>query len=74
MRLRGWGRSQVPPVPGTLVGMGKQAGHVSAPPTCGRQAQLGGFRAESDTVAPAVLGAAKTTGVVFSASVLFKTH
>lgn len=37
MRLRGWGRSQVPPVPGTLVGMGKQAGHVAAPPPCGRR-------------------------------------
>lgn len=63
MRLRGWGRSQVPPVSGTLVGMGKQAGHVSSPPTCGCQAQLGDFRAESDTVAPAVLGAAMKNGV-----------
>lgn len=71
MRLRGWGCSQVPPVPGTLVGMGKQAGHVAGPPTCGWQAQLGDFRAESDTVAPAVVGAAVKT--VFSASVLFKT-
>lgn len=71
MHLRGWGCSQVPLVPGTLVGMGKQAGHVSAPPTCGCQAQLGDFRAESDTVAPAVLEAARKP--VLSTSVLFKT-
>lgn len=63
MRLRGWGCSQVPPVPGTLVGIGKQAGHIAAPLPCGRQAQLGGFQAESDTVAPVILGAAKKTGV-----------
>lgn len=56
-------RSQVPPVPEMLVGVGEAVGTCISPTHRQRQAQLGDFKAESAAVTPTVLGAVMKSGV-----------